>query len=219
MIKRINQGISITFFLVGLLASPAFAQTIWTDATSDWFVSGNWSAGVPNAGTDAEINNGGTAQISAAGAAARDMTLGLGALDSGTLSVSGAGTLSAGNNLVVGSSGTGTLNITNGGVAGSGFVIIGDATDSSGTVIVDGAGSTLGAFSLLSVGASGTGTLKIINGGAAFDAFAEIAGTVTVDGAGSTWTSNFLDVGGTGTLKITNGGAVSLFGAGGRAVR
>ena len=52
-------------FCVLVLAAPISAQTIWTDATGDWFTAGNWSAGVPNAMTDAQINNNGIAQIMA----------------------------------------------------------------------------------------------------------------------------------------------------------
>src|SRR5215471_1341855 len=73
---------------------PAYAQTtVWTDATGDWFTSGNWSAGVPDSSTTAQVNNGGTAQIMASGAAASLVELGVAAGDMGTLSVSGTGTL------------------------------------------------------------------------------------------------------------------------------
>ena len=70
----------------------------------------------------------------------------------------------------------------------------------------------------LYVGLFGTGTLTIRNGGTVSNAYGFLggnsgsAGTVTVDGAGSSWTnSNDLYVGnsGTGRLTIRNGGAVS----------
>ena len=64
---------------------PAFAQTtVWTDATGDWFSPANWSAGVPDSTTTAQINNGGTAQIIATGAAASEVDLGVAAGDVGT---------------------------------------------------------------------------------------------------------------------------------------
>src|SRR6266700_5989064 len=70
---------------------PAFAQTtVWTDATGDWFTPANWSAGVPDSSTTAQINNGGTAQIIANGAAAGFVEMGVGAGDTGTLSISAA---------------------------------------------------------------------------------------------------------------------------------
>src|SRR5881394_2398842 len=82
---------------------PAFAQTtIWTDATGDWFTPANWSAGVPDSSTTAQINNGGTAQIMASDAAASEVDLGVAAGDMGTLSVSGAGMLQVGGLMYVG---------------------------------------------------------------------------------------------------------------------
>lgn len=68
----------------------------------------------------------------------------------------------------------------------------------------------------------GTGTLNITNGRAVSTKVAFIGdrpgsqGTVTVDGAGSSWTNNsdgfvwLIGGGGTGTLNITNGAAVSF---------
>jgi T5SS/PEP-CTERM-associated repeat protein len=98
------------------LSLPAIgiAQTIWTDATGDWFVPGNWSAGVPNPTTVAQINNDGTAQITATGVAAQSILLGFDTPDLGHLTVSGVGTLNVSSDLSVGYGGSGTLNITNG---------------------------------------------------------------------------------------------------------
>ena len=69
----------------------------------------------------------------------------------------------------------------------------------------------------LRVGVSTTGALTIQNGGTVSSILGIIgddagsAGTATVDGAGSTWTSTDLYVGfaGSGTLTVRNGGAVS----------
>ena len=69
------------------------AQTIWIDGADDWFNPPNWSAGVPNSSTDAEINNGGEAQIVSAGATAANFYLGFESHDAGSLLVSGSGTL------------------------------------------------------------------------------------------------------------------------------
>ena len=50
-------------------STPVFAQTtVWTDGTGNWFTPANWSAGVPNSSPIADINNGGTAQITSSGA-------------------------------------------------------------------------------------------------------------------------------------------------------
>ena len=71
---------------------------------------------------------------------------------------------------------------------------------------------------ILTVGDTGTGTLTIENGGQVSDTIGTIGstatgnGTVTVDGAGSTWTNiSTVSVGktGTGELTIRNGGKVS----------
>src|SRR5438094_8723707 len=74
--------------------ASAFGQTtVWTDATGDWFTAANWSAGVPDSSTAAQVNNGGTAQIMSSGAAASEVALGVLAGDAGTLSLSGTGSL------------------------------------------------------------------------------------------------------------------------------
>ena len=87
-----------------------------------------------------------------------------------------------------------------------------------GTFNFDGGSSvfTLTGSDTLYVGLFGTGTLNITNGGAVSNTNSRIGtmgtGTVTVDGANSTWTnSGDLNVGQSGiaTLNITNGGAVS----------
>ena len=78
----------------------------------------------------------------------------------------------------------------------------------------------------LTIGVSGTGTLNIQNGGVVSNVNGKIdperlptgVGTVTVDGAGSTWNnSGALSVGinGTGTLNIQNGGVVNVGGGAG----
>src|SRR5262249_58349625 len=76
----------------------------------------------------------------------------------------------------------------------------------------------------LPVGDSGTGTLTIQNGGAVSNQLGFIglssgsSGTVTVTGAGSSWTNAgtlFVGNSGTGTLTIQNGGVVTVGGGGG----
>jgi T5SS/PEP-CTERM-associated repeat protein/autotransporter-associated beta strand protein len=172
-------------------ATPTRAQTVWTGANpGNWFVPGNWTAGVPTAGTDAQINSG-TALVGSPGAAA--------------------------NTLYVAASGTGALTIQNGGVVSSTAGAVGFAPGSAGTATVDGTGSTWTNSSLIYVGYQGTGRLTIQNGGAVSNTASYVSfgsgstGSVTVNGTGSTWTnSSALSVGyqGTGTLAIQNGGAV-----------
>ncbi len=143
----------------------------------------------------------------------------IGSSSTGTVTVDGAGsTWNNSTSLVVGNWGTGTLNIQNGGtVATTLSVVVGGGwSGSSGTVTVDGAGSTFNSNSL-SVGFKGTGTLTIQNGGTVSSYSGGVgsdvgsSGTVTVDGAGSTWSCTQLSVGpwGTGTLNILGGGTVA----------
>ena len=89
------------------VSPPAAAQmqTFWGDGTGDWFNAANWSAGVPNSSITAKINNGGTAQIGAAGAAASDLDLGVDTAHTGTVAIDGSGELSIGAILDVGVNG------------------------------------------------------------------------------------------------------------------
>lgn len=175
---------------------PSQAQdSNWTGAVStDWFDPGNWSAGVPDTTTNAAID---TATPNAA--------------------VVNAGSAQA-DFLQIGIQGAGTLDIQNGGTVSNSVGYIARFTASTGTVTVDGEGSTWTNSNILYVGTQGAGTLTIRNSGQVSNTDGVIAyaigstGTVTVDGAGSTWTnSDQLRVGnlGTGTLTISNGGTVS----------
>src|SRR5690348_13608123 len=83
---------ALILFFSALVPCIGEAQTVWTDGTGDWFLGSNWSAAVPNSSTQAQINNGGTAQISASGAAAASILLGWNDVSElGNLSISGAG--------------------------------------------------------------------------------------------------------------------------------
>ena len=140
------------------------------------------------------------------------------------VTVSGAGsTWTNSGTIVVGGLGTGTLTIQNGGTVNSaGGGSVGLAAGSTGTVTVTGPGSTWSNTpgGGLSIGAFGTGTLTIANGGTVINNTAFAAnigtgagsqGTVTVTGAGSTWSnSSGVNIGnlGTGTLTVADGGSV-----------
>jgi len=175
--------------------TPSRAFDDWTGAAStDWFNAGNWAAGVPTNSTSARMDTV-TPNATVVGAAGAQAT-----------------------GLRVGVSGTGALTIQTGGTVSNTLGIIGDNAGSSGTVTVDGAGSTWTNSSDFYVGHVGSGTLTIRNGGAVSNVYGFLGrysggtGTVTVDGAGSTWTNSAdLNVGasGSGTLTIRNGGAVS----------
>jgi T5SS/PEP-CTERM-associated repeat protein len=143
----------------------------------------------------------------------------------GTVTVSGAGsTWTNTGTLVVGGLGTGTLTIQDGGAVNSGGGgSVGLSAGSTGTVTVSGAGSTWNNSpgGGLNIGSFGTGTLTVANGGMVINNTAFAAnigngagsqGTVTVTGAGSTWSnSSGVNIGnlGTGTLTIADSGIVT----------
>ena len=146
-------------------------------------------------------------------------------INTNAVSLSGSGTGSGAGHypLLVGNSGTGTLNIAAGSsLSMTADAALGYAAGSSGTINVSGAGASLTAGGL-QVGESGTGALNITNGasvvvnevssdvGVQSDSF----GTVNVDGSGSGWTVNELQIGGkngqpggTGRMHITDGAHV-----------
>ncbi|MDO8422994.1 MAG: autotransporter domain-containing protein [Parvibaculum sp.] len=213
--------VSTALTACALLATPARAAN-WTGATADWFDPANWNGGVPTSGNQANINNGGTAQIGADGAAASSVWIGQNAGQIGALEVNGPDAdLTTPGVVFVGFSGSGSLDISGGGVVNSGGSTMGATGTGSGSVTVDGEGSAFNNAGL-TVGGDGEGTLDITNGGYVFSTSSTIgsgstgSGHVTIDGAGSSWQSLYsLYVGydGDATLDISNGGAMSSQGA------
>jgi T5SS/PEP-CTERM-associated repeat protein len=137
----------------------------------------------------------------------------------GAVTVKGLGsTWTNSKELFVGSYGSGTLNILDGAVVRNTSGYIGGEPGSLGVVTVSGPDSTWTNSGRLYVGNYGSGTLNITNGGSVVSENSwtiamnsHSAGSVTVSGAGSTWTShNSLHVGynGNGVLNITNGAVV-----------
>jgi T5SS/PEP-CTERM-associated repeat protein len=107
-------AILLALVFLASTADFSFAQTLWNAGVEDWSASGNWTLGAPGAITDAQINNGGTAQILAPGALAFNVTLGATPLSIGSLAVQG-GHAQFTSVLAVGAFGSGALNITEGG--------------------------------------------------------------------------------------------------------
>ena len=163
-------------------------------ADASWTNSGDLYVGYygSRAGT-LEITNGGTVSSG-------KTYLGDRANATGTVTVDGVGsTWTSTDDLYVGAYGTGVLTITGGGTvttvggASSGYsdvsAMIGQRAGSSGTVTVDGVGSTWTTTENLWVARDGTGVLNITNGG-----------SVTVEG--HTWVSAW---DGSGTISFNNG--------------
>ncbi|MEZ0275401.1 MAG: hypothetical protein ACAH88_10890, partial [Roseimicrobium sp.] len=208
------------------MASPAAAQTTWNNAGSgSWFTSSNWSPAVtPAATTNVTINNGGTAQVTAAGAVARSVVLGAALGQSGNLEITGPGTLVVATSFpafLVGNFGTGTVTISGGGTLSTTLVsAIGNQIGSFGKVTITGAGSVWNEFSSVDIGSSGEGELHILAGGkfgttsaatifVGNDNGAE--GIVYVTGNGSNLRVSAANIGaaagGTGEVQVSGSGA------------
>ena len=52
---------TIAALMLAAAFAPAAAQTLWQGGTGGWTDPGNWDSGVPGAGDDATVDNGGTA--------------------------------------------------------------------------------------------------------------------------------------------------------------
>lgn len=121
--------------------------------------------------------------------------------------------------LRIGQFGTGMVTIESGGDVTSNYSYIGDSELGVGEVTVSGNGSTWINDAVIYVGYEGAGTLTVEAGGAIESDVGVIgvninthASTVTVTGAGSSWTNtSILSVGsiGTSTLTIEAGGEVT----------
>lgn len=172
------------------LTTPSLAAD-WTGATSNnWFNAGNWAGGVPTNVTNTNID-----------------TITPNATVVGTAGAQAAA-------LRVGASATGALTIQSGGTLSNTNGVIGNNAGSTGTVIVDGAGSTWTNSGTLDIGSHGNGTLTIRNGAAVVASTTGFignwpggSGTVMIDGIGSTLTVKDIYIGwdGQATLNISNG--------------
>ena len=87
-------SIILAIMLVGMIAVQAQAvDTYWQGGTGNWSTAANWDNGEPTEFKNADINNGGTAQITQAGEACNVLTLGRLVGQSGNVELSGSGYL------------------------------------------------------------------------------------------------------------------------------
>ena len=171
------------------LATDCLPQTTWIGGKSSWFTSSNWDNGLPDSGTAALIDNGGTAQITASLPVANACSLSLGpdAGHSGNVSVS-IGTLLVTTSVVVGSDyGTGSLSVTNAGtVTGGDISVGGGASGTSATgllTLTDTSTVTAASVNVNHTGTlSGYGTVSTPNG------TTTVQGTLAPKGGGTTLT-------------------------------
>ena len=215
-----NGGNLSTFSIgyIGFFANGAGVVTV-DGAGSNWSNSVGLNVGYFGSGT-LTITNGGV--VTSIGA----INIGTNAGASGSVVVDGTGSglgLSSNANLSVGAGGTGTLTITNGGAVADTNAIVGTPAGATGSVLVNGAGSSWVTTNGLQLGAGGQGTLAVSNGGTVTTNNAQIgssqnpggSGSASIDGAGSSWTVNILSVGygTTGSLAVTHGASLTTFSA------
>ncbi|WP_049823254.1 autotransporter domain-containing protein [Bradyrhizobium sp. WSM2254] len=186
-------------------------------AGSNWDISSGLTVG--HSGTGAlTITHGGL--VTSTGA----INIGANAGATGSVLVDGAGSalgLNSTATLSVGQSGNGTLTITNGGTVFNVNASVGTAAGETGSILVDGTGSSWTTTNTMALGGAGKGTLTISNGGTVTTGTAVMGvspgargGSAVIDGAGSSWALNTLDVGynTTGSVAIRNGGLVTSTG-------
>jgi T5SS/PEP-CTERM-associated repeat protein/autotransporter-associated beta strand protein len=190
----------LTAFVVVLgAASASFGQTIWQVATGNWNTPGNWTLGVPNSASgtafDAQIKNGGTAQLAATGASVRRMRVGV-AAGGGQLEVNGGG-LTVTDNFHLNEGGTGFASTTvqSGGIVTAPTTVVGYSSTGQSNFSVIGAGSRVNATASFVVADEGRGLLTLAEGGT----LAVGNGTLPLDIA--------TDAGSIGAVLIGNGGA------------
>jgi len=229
-------------FLVALLATTALvdvpralaASTDWGGGQStDWFTALNWTLGIPTSTTDVNfaftspnatvIDYDGSHNPQTAYSNTGYLGGSPGFLGTGQITVDHGSQWLNASSLYVGYYGTGILTIQNGSSVnvGSGSPVfgltIGEINGDTGTVTVDGTGSSLTAASIV-VGDHGTGTVSLFNGSSI--ASGMTSGIVTVGrNAGSIGTININDgsiwdntsgqmligEGGTGAVNVLSG--------------
>ncbi|MGH8046041.1 MAG: beta strand repeat-containing protein, partial [Chthoniobacterales bacterium] len=148
-------------------------------------------------------------------------------ISGGTLSVKGSGASigvasASASTMSVGSAADATLRIENGGSVKNTSATLGGASGTTGSVVVDGAGSLWNpantSGTTLSIVSGGNGSLSVLNGGAVtmtrsstFSPTATHTASFTVDGVGSTYAASSVSFAGAGTMTgmISGGGVVS----------
>ncbi|MCC6126554.1 MAG: PEP-CTERM sorting domain-containing protein [Pirellulales bacterium] len=142
-----------------------------------------------------------------------------GSLGIANLSGSSSSWTTNGTSMSLGGSGAGEMTISNGADLSTGYLMLGTNGGSSGTLVLQDAGSTLSSGNI-AVGNYGAGTLTVSRGADVTSTSVDIGnygsaanGSATIDGSGSTWnTANYsFTVGnqGTGTLHISGGGSLT----------
>lgn len=222
------KSLCLAFIVVSALASAAVAGVTYNGDYSP--VSGSWGTAtnsyIGTTGSATQTVGTGSIAITSGGTlGSKAAYLGYINGTSGTMSVD-ASKWTASSSVYAGFNGSGVVNLTTAGTVTSGAVYLGNSATGSGTVTVAG-GSKWSSTDKFYVGNLGTGVLTVTSGTVATNSTTYIgagtgggntpaAGTLTVDGASSRFTSGTSSSGsslyvgnyGSATLKITNGGYV-----------
>jgi T5SS/PEP-CTERM-associated repeat protein len=202
--------------------TTSFQASVGAESVGTALISGagaTWNIG---SFLDIGVGNTGRMDISAGGIVSGSFsaaTIGLPTGISGTVNVTGTNSKWSPRSLIVGGAGSGVLNISSAGsvgvVGGASFMtVVGDSFGGSGIVTVDGAGSRF-QVSELRIGNFGLGQLQITGGATVSSGQSHIgytglgAGTVTLTGTGSTWSTSNLFVGG-GTSTAGGPGVLTI---------
>jgi T5SS/PEP-CTERM-associated repeat protein/autotransporter-associated beta strand protein len=190
-------------------ASGSTGTVLVTGAGSTWASSGDLYVG--NGGNGSLTVSSGALVTSAGVSPIGDKVSGV-----GTVTVNGAGSKWTNTQgVLVGNAGGGNLTIENGGRVENTFARVAAAGGSTSTVLVTGAGSTWVSSGDLYVGNGGNGSLTVSGGGVVTSVgssrmgnTSSSVGTVTLTGAGSSWTNTgetIVGNQGTGSISISAG--------------
>ncbi|MBP7262308.1 MAG: hypothetical protein KBB37_13570 [Bacteroidia bacterium] len=217
--------VKVILFVLFFTVTAAFvsAQTTFTANTGNWNVPGNWSNGIPDANTDAIIQNGRNCTVNIANAVCRSLTISGGNSNSGL-------TISLGNSLAVTnattieapSSGNKLKSVVVAGTFSTGSFVMNSTSNnnrdcaleiSGGTATVTGNISMAGTAERNAINFTNGGTLKVagtMSGGTIVSG----TGTVEFNSSGSqsipAYTYNNIIISGSGTKSLS--GALSVNG-------
>ncbi|MGC4017553.1 MAG: hypothetical protein QM755_24020 [Luteolibacter sp.] len=205
----------LSMALAGMTVQRSAALVFWNNGvTADWFGSSGWYGG------EAPASNAGQVSITSGNAIISRTDLGTAYGDQ--LQLGGS---------IYGSVGTATLAISDGGDLESHYAYIGNFSGSSGSITLDGTGSTWTNTNAIYFGNSGgNASLSITNGGTflstgyTFIGYGNGTASITVSGSGSLFQASGVPAslgysGGTGTLTLANGGTAKFGSSGDYALQ
>ncbi|HTQ37836.1 MAG TPA: hypothetical protein VMJ32_02345 [Pirellulales bacterium] len=202
-------------FVLALAWSPnAGADTNWMGTTGSWYTDGNWDSGAPNSSVNANINNGGTAQIGSSSAFVSFLNLGQSSSQSGLVSLTGGSLTADDEQIGVAGSGTFTHSAGANNFTASGTLVLGANTNSTGIYYLSGTGAinpNLSGAAFEYIGEGGSGTMNQSGGSNSATTIYMASGSINTSGnynlSGGTLSAAILYIGyqGTGVFSQTGG--------------